>query len=45
MKFHNAIRLGHLLNLRRERDAWTVNHFEKISARILNVRASCCKTT
>ncbi len=40
MKFFNAIRAGHFLNLRRQRDARTVNHFEKIGARILNVRAA-----
>ena len=45
MKFHNAVRAGHFFNLRRKRDARAVNHFEKIGARILNVRASCRKKT
>src|SRR5882724_13596964 len=40
MKLRETIGRWQLLDLRRERDAWPANHFEKIGARILNVRAA-----
>ena len=32
MKLHEAVGAGQRLNLRRERDVWTVNEFEKVGA-------------
>ena len=40
MKLGQSIRRGQFLNLRRQRDARTVNELEKIGARVARVRAT-----